>query len=388
MAQVSLIVPTEPRAAIEPEQVSQIRAALEAAGYAVELIVAGVPGRGGDGWRQVGATVPGRASAAMAGLAEAHGEILVVVDPRMGYPPDDVVRLVEALAEGRAEMAIASRFARGLGRLRAIPGSLLRRGFGTSDPLTGLIGLTRTAYRAAAPTFSAVGSRFAFELLAKVRGRWEDVPARPKAPLRWALPGWDDIRHWKRLADHRFGNLSRLVQFCMVGASGMVVDLTCYALFQWVFAHTGLAARSLPVIGPLDLAAAAVVAVGLALTWNFTINRRLTFSDARHGTTLRRQYATYVASNALAILVNLTLRLRLPQYVPFFRRHKLMAAVVGIVVATGISFSMARWVVFRRPRVRAHVAPDVDPAEPAEPPPGAHAERPSRRSWPPATAVR
>jgi dolichol-phosphate mannosyltransferase len=33
--------------------------------------------------------------------------------------------------------------------------------------------------------------------------------------------------------------------------------------------------------------------------------------------------------------------------VPFFAQHKLAAAVVGIVAATGISFSMARWLVFR-----------------------------------------
>ena len=31
--------------------------------------------------------------------------------------------------------------------------------------------------------------------------------------------------------DDRFGNASRLIQFCAVGASGMIVDLTCYALF-------------------------------------------------------------------------------------------------------------------------------------------------------------
>ena len=40
--------------------------------------------------------------------------------------------------------------------------------------------------------------------------------------------------------------------------------------------------------------------------------------------------------------------LGLPRKVPFFNAHKLVAAVVGIVVATGISFSMSRWVVFRR----------------------------------------
>ncbi|MGD0040075.1 MAG: hypothetical protein ABSE84_06565, partial [Isosphaeraceae bacterium] len=62
--------------------------------------------------------------------------------------------------------------------------------------------------------------------------------------------------------------------------------------------------------------------------------------------------------------VSLSLRLFLPQYVGFFARHKLVAAVVGIIVATGISFSMSRWVVFiRKPAGAVGRAPlPVNPA--------------------------
>ena len=66
-----------------------------------------------------------------------------------------------------------------------------------------------------------------------------------------------------------------------------------------------------------------------------------------------RQFMTYVMSNAIAILVSLTLSLYLPAQVAFFARHRLAAAVVGIVAATGISFSMSRWLVFgRRPELK------------------------------------
>ncbi len=85
----------------------------------------------------------------------------------------------------------------------------------------------------------------------------------------------------------------------------------------------------------------------MALCWNFSLNRRFTFSYARHGSLLR-QFVTYVLSNALAVSVNLAIRLSLPRHVPFFDQHKLGAAVVGIVLATGLSFSMARWLVFSR----------------------------------------
>ena len=89
------------------------------------------------------------------------------------------------------------------------------------------------------------------------------------------------------------------------------------------------------------------LAILTALTWNFALNRRLTFNDARAGS-ISRQFFTYALGNALGIAVSLSLRLYLPLQFGFFNSHRLTAAVVGIIVATGISFSMSRWVVFIR----------------------------------------
>jgi dolichol-phosphate mannosyltransferase len=158
------------------------------------------------------------------------------------------------------------------------------------------------------------------------------------------------VRHLKRLADHRFGNLSRLLQFCAVGGSGMVVDLTCYFLFQPLFAAIPALAHHVvpPTKVSFALATARALAIGVALVWNFSLNRRLTFSYARHGSPAR-QFVTYALGNALGIALSLALSLGLPRKVPFFNAHKLLAAVVGIVAATGVSFSMSRWVVFSQP---------------------------------------
>ena len=41
----------------------------------------------------------------------------------------------------------------------------------------------------------------------------------------------------------------------------------------------------------------AALSVGIALSWNFTLNRYLTFSYARRGSIVR-QFVTYVLSNA------------------------------------------------------------------------------------------
>jgi dolichol-phosphate mannosyltransferase len=362
MARVSLVLPTDPAMPPPVAQIPALRRVLEEAGHDVEVLVVGGPmmDENRPAWRHLVAHEPGRAAAAVAGLLEAEGDVLLVLDPSMGYDPADLVQVVEPLASGRADLVVASRYAgRGdgaigpaPGRLRAWVGAVSRPLTGTSDPSSGLIGLTRSALAAAGGALAPLGSQFSFELLAKVGGRRLDVPVGAGAPSRRTRPGFDDVRHLKRLADHRFGNLSRLIQFCAVGGSGMVVDLTCYFLFQPLCAAIpGLTRHTVPPTHvTVALATARVLAIGVALVWNFSLNRRLTFSYARHGSPAR-QFVTYVLGNSLGIVLSLALSLGLPRRVPFFNAHKLLAAVVGIVAGTGVSFSMSRWVVFSQPSV-------------------------------------
>jgi dolichol-phosphate mannosyltransferase len=225
---------------------------------------------------------------------------------------------------------------------------------GTSDPLSGLVAVTRSALAESRGGFSAVGRSFTMELVTKVADRQVEVPIRSVPAWRWPHLGWDDVRHAKRLADHRYGTLSRLFQFCTVGASGMILDLTFYALLLKVLGGTTLATQFVPLTKiPASRAVARLIAIFVALCWNFSLNRRLTFSDTRGYSSLLRQFLTYALGNCLSILVSLGLSLGLPRWVPAFKYHELTAAVIGIVVGTAISFSMARWVVFRK--ARAHL---------------------------------
>ena len=346
MARVSLIVLRSPGIAWPSERVAAYRGGLEELGFSVEVLAvadpSGVPPEAVDEpWcHSIAAGAPGLAESAVAGLRAARGQFLVVLDLAMAYSFEDVLGVVRRLESGDARLVVAA-------RSRPMTGPLALRLLGTTDPASGLLGLTRASAMEADDSLAPVGSRFGLELLARVGGRRADVPVGPVEAINRTSTPLGDLRQLKRLADDRFGNASRLIQFCFVGASGMVVDLTCYALFQAILSQTALLeGMEAPLVGgPLALAVAAVLAIAIALTWNFTINRRLTFNDARQGS-LGRQYLRYVLSNLLGIGVSLTLRLLLPNTFGFFRRHRLAAAVVGIVTATGISFSMARWFVF------------------------------------------
>src|SRR5947209_7706781 len=220
MARVSLILPTTPQAPLLPEQVGPLQRGLEEAGHSVEVVV--VLGPGGadlpDGldssWRQASTGKPGLAAAAVSGLREATGEVLLVVDPGMGYAPKDLARVAEPLTRGEADLAVASRFSAAdgeapavrRGRLRTCAGALARPLTGTTDPLSGLIGLTRELFAEAADAMRPVGTKFAVELLARTGGRWVEVPVAVGRPRRRSRMEFDHLRQLKRLADHRHGH--------------------------------------------------------------------------------------------------------------------------------------------------------------------------------------
>ena len=303
-------------------------------------------------------------------MEAASSELLVVLDPHRAYPPQAIVEVIEGLLTSEADLAIAVP-RRDPNRswwhalTRRCLGAIGQITLGTSDMFSGLIAIRPERLRAVKNHHGSGGSRLVLDLLVWPSTTHCDVPVatRPDDQFHIGPLRFDDFRQLKRLLDHRFGTFSRLIQFCVVGASGMVVDLTLYALLQLLFARFWNLPAGSPAAGfNWPLATAGVLAIFTAMVWNFTLNRRLTFNDSRAGS-IPRQFLTYALGNALGIAVSLSLRLFLPQYVGFFARHRLAAAVVGIVVATGISFSMSRWVVFiRKPATTTkHAALPVNP---------------------------
>lgn len=363
MSSISLIAPlTNGRTFRDGDLATYQRALLEQGGVdRVEIVVAGDEGDGDDVALAgldplVRAVHEGGSDVSLlrCGLAAATGDILLVLDPSRTYEPEALLQVVDSLRNSDAAVVVGvpRRTRRGLSlrgvrsRTLAILGKLA---LGTSDGLSGLAAIRRSAVRsiiAETPTIS--GSRILLDVLTWCSDRLLDEPVatgrddqRRLDPIRL-----DDVRQIKRVLDHRFGTLSRLVQFCLVGASGMVLDLSLYALLQALFVKLGFGSpASAEHDGTWSLAVAGSLSIWAALTWNFLLNRRLTFNDSRAGSIIR-QYLTYALGNALGIAVSLFIRLYLPGRFVFFSQHRLMAAVVGIVAATAISFSMSRWVVF------------------------------------------
>jgi len=362
MESISLIIPISGSNVPTDTDIASYRRILQDKAHAssVEVILAGdfsveANAPGASDPILIPTTGAGKIAALRKGIDAASSELLVVLDPHRAYTPQAIVEVIEGLLTSDVDLAIAvprrdQHRSWWHALARRCLGSIGQLTMGTSDMFSGLIAIRPSRLQAATNRHNDRGSRLVLDLLAWPGTAHRDVPVatRPDDRLHVGPLRFDDVRQLKRLLDHRFGTFSRLVQFCVVGASGMVVDLTLYALLQLLFACFW----SLPA-GPSaagfswPLATAGALAIFTAMVWNFTLNRRLTFNDSRAGS-IPRQFLTYALGNALGIAVSLSLRLFLPQYFGFFARHRLAAAVVGIIVATGISFSMSRWVVFIR----------------------------------------
>ena len=177
MARVSLIVLRSPGISWPSDRVAAYRAGLQELGYTVEVLAVSDPTADrpfvvDEPWCEtIVAGAPGLAESAISGLRTARGHLLVVVDLAMPYTPENLFAVVERLALGDAHLVVASRPMPWTGRLAL-------QVLGTTDPTSGLVGLTRTGAIEADDSFAPVGSRFTLELLARVAGRRVDEAGR------------------------------------------------------------------------------------------------------------------------------------------------------------------------------------------------------------------
>ena len=354
---VSVVVPTYREADNLPLLVPQITAALES--WPHEIII--VDDNSNDGTDHAVTTLRehghairlivrtdqrGLSSAVLRGFTEADGRVLVCIDADLSHPPEALPRMIETLEKDGVEIVIGSRYVSGgttdgewswLRKLNSRVATLMARPFcRVSDPLAGYFALPRAVFERA-EALNPVGYKIGLELVVKCGcTRIVEVPihfsdrrlGQSKLSLREQI---NYLRHLKRLADFKFGGWSQLGQFCLVGASGMAVDLLLYALLL----RAGVA-----------LPMARALAIFIAMSWNFALNRRVSFSGERFGRPIVQQYFLWLASSGLGAVTSWAAAVSLTLFTKFFAAHALLAAGLGIAVGSLVNFLLARYWVF------------------------------------------
>jgi len=291
----------------------------------------------------------GLSSAVLRGFSEAKGSVLVCMDADLSHPPEALPRMIEKLARDDVEFVIGSRYVEGgttdeewswTRKLNSKVATLMARPFcRVSDPLAGYFALPRAVFERS-ESLNPVGYKIGLELIVKCGcTRIAELPinfsdrrfGQSKLGLREQI---NYLRHLKRLADFRFGGWSQLGQFCVVGASGMAVDLLIYALL---------------LRGGVALPAARALAIFIAMSWNFAINRRVSFSASRFGRPIVEQYFFWLASSGLGAVASWSIAVALTSFTKFFAWHVFIAATLGIVAGSLINFILARYWVFAVP---------------------------------------
>jgi dolichol-phosphate mannosyltransferase len=284
----------------------------------------------------------GFAAAAIAGLNHAQGTILLITSPDSPDAADAIRQFTDPLLRDEADCVLGTRFNAAAGREAApslaerLKRLAVRPLVACSDPASRHIALRKDAFRDAGERLDAEHKDVALELIVKCGlKRILEFPVHTNSQQRaqgaaGLTTRFQSLRQLTRLYRHRFPGPVQLLQFLMVGGSGMVIDLACYALLLMV----------------LPVSVARALAIWSAMTWNFFFNRKYTFVEASRDSLLI-QYAGFCGSCLVGAVVNWSTSVALLGAAPFFMTHKLAAAVLGIIAGTTFNFVLCRYLVFR-----------------------------------------
>lgn len=288
----------------------------------------------------------GLSTAVLRGIDEARGEFVVVMDADLSHPAERIPDMVTLLEKKKNDFVVGSRYVKGgsldpswtwfrllnskVATWLALPLARIH------DPMSGFIAFRR-ADMPEAHLLSPIGYKIGLELL--VKGGFKKPG---EVPIHFAdrvhgesKLSWKEqvryLRHLRRLYQFRFPFFAEFMQFGIVGGTGFVVDLLLYLGLQWLTGMGHVAARALSFWG--------------AASWNWALNRILTFSH-RKKTAKLAQWSGFLLTSLLGFAINVGSYYVLTHYVPFFAEHKILALFTGVLLGFGLNFLTARLLVF------------------------------------------
>jgi dolichol-phosphate mannosyltransferase len=277
----------------------------------------------------------------------ARGEILAVMDADLQHPPETNLALLEEMDRG-ADLALASRHVQGGGLsdwsllrrllsrgaqllgLLLLPGVLGR----VTDPMSGFFMVRRSALEGVA--LNPVGYKILIEVVARARVRWIGEVGyvfRERTDGKSKVTASIYAQYLEHLIRLRLATLpaSRFFKFCVVGGSGVVVDMAILYLL------------SDPNTLALGLTRSKVVAAETAIASNFLLNDAWTFGDrTRHAPGFRAKFRRFLGFNAICA-VGLALNVVLLNVLfNFVGLNRYLANGVSILAVTGWNYWLNR----------------------------------------------
>jgi len=249
----------------------------------------------------------GLSTAVIRGWQAARGRFLGVMDADLQHPPEVAANIAREMMRG-ADLSVASRHVEGGG---VSDWSLVRRVISRgaqmigylllpevigriSDPMSGFFMIRRSTIQGR--KLSPLGYKILIEVLGRSDVGWiSEVPYtfRERAEGSSKLTNQIYLQYFQHLMRLRFFLLheSKFVRFCVVGCSGVVIDMSLLYLF------------SDPKMLGWGLTRSKLLAAEAALMNNFVWNDLWTFgSVAQHQNTMGQRFRRFLKFNAICSL--------------------------------------------------------------------------------------
>ena len=283
------------------------------------------------------------------GIKAAANDVVLVMDADLSHPPEKISEMLDAVSGNSEAFAIGSRYVSGgsfdrdwsLWRfLNSYIATLMARPLvKCSDPMSGFFMFNKQQLQEATK-LNPIGYKIGLEIM--VKGDFSDIEEVPIGFKDRELGAskmnfdqqWKYLRHLRRLYLHKFKGWAEFVHFGVVGASGFVIDLTFYYLFQLVGANH-------------------ILARGLsfwpAVSWNWALNRKTTFGD-RGRRPKMKQWIEFVLSSLVGFSFNWGIYVTLTTTITFFDQYRLIALVAGVASASLFNFAASTLFVYNDKR--------------------------------------
>ncbi|MBM3131874.1 MAG: glycosyltransferase family 2 protein [Chloroflexi bacterium] len=353
MTRLSVIVPTYNEAENLPFLVERVHAALCHIEYELIVVDDNSPDGTGTLAEELARKRPikvvhragkmGLASAVIDGFKHASGDILGVIDADLQHPPEKIPDLLAAM--GKADIVVASRYVKGGGTkgwtftrefisrgAKVIPQFLFAKIRSVKDPLSGFFLFRRDVIKDV--TLNPIGYKILLEIL--VKGKHNGIVAEVPYVFGGRERGQSTfnrteqinyLKHlWRLIRSEK--EVERFAKFCLVGASGVLVNMAVYWILErWV--------------GIKDTFAQPI-SVETAIISNFALNEVWTFRDRRLGSVnslLFRMLKFNLICGAGAAL-NFAVFYFLTRG---FELYDMVALLIAIIVAMLFNFILNKW---------------------------------------------
>ena len=233
----------------------------------------------------------GLSTAVIAGMAVARGEVLAVIDADMQHDERALPEMTRKILSGEADLVVGSRAAEGgsygewssARRFVSWVATMIAKLFlrvPVTDPMSGFFAISRATYREVSPKINPQGFKILLEFVGRgrdlrvaevgytFRNRIHGETKMSPSVIRSYLLAVFELRFGRRLKP-------QFILYCMVGASGFVVNIAVFTLLEAMHLGTIDVGMARPVRWSL------IGGIAVSMLWNFALNNYFTFYERR-----------------------------------------------------------------------------------------------------------